>query len=173
MCSPRRERSTSSSVARVAGAALVALATAALAATPSALDLRVVGHDGAATTVRALVGDQPAVVAFWASYCAPCKAEVPALNQAVERWGPKGLRVLGVSLETDGARVKETAKAWEIRYDVYPLVDGQEKTAESLCPNGLPTSLFVRKGSSTVHEKRLDDDDLDRLVPPLLESPTP
>ena len=168
MCSPRRERSTSSSRARVAGAALVALATAALAAPPSALDLRVVGLDGAVTTVHELVGDRPAVVAFWASYCAPCKAEVPALNHAAERWGPKGLRVLGVSLEADGAHVKEAAKAWDVRYDVYPLVEGQEKTTESLFPNGLPTSLFVRKGSMTMHEKRLDDADLDRLVPPLL-----
>ena len=170
MCSPRRERSTSSSRARVAGAALVALATAALAAPPSALDLRVVGLDGAVTTVHELVGDRPAVVAFWASYCAPCKAEVPALNRALERWGPRGVRVIGVSLETDVARVKEAAKAWDARYDVYPLVEGQEKTTEALFPNGFPTSLFVRKGATTVHEKRLDDADLDRLVPPLLDA---
>jgi thiol-disulfide isomerase/thioredoxin len=122
------------------------------------------------TTVRELVGESPAVVAFWASYCAPCKAEVPALNRAAERWGPRGLRVLGVSLEPDVARAMETAKRWDVRYDVYPLVEGQEKTTESLFPNGLPTSLFVRKGSTKVHEKRLDDADLDRLVPPLIEA---
>jgi thiol-disulfide isomerase/thioredoxin len=121
------------------------------------------------TTVRELVGDGPAVVAFWASYCAPCKAEVPALNRAAERWRPRGLRVLGVSLEADVARVNQTAKEWDAQYDVYPLVQGQEKTAEPLFPNGLPTSLFVRKGSTTVHEKRLADADLDRLVPPLLD----
>jgi thiol-disulfide isomerase/thioredoxin len=122
------------------------------------------------TTVRELVGDGPAVVAFWASYCAPCKAEVPALNRAAERWGPRGVRVIGVSLEADVARVKEAAKAWDAHYDVYPLVEGQEKTTEALFPNGLPTSVFVRKGSTTVHEKRLDDADLDRLVPPLLDA---
>src|SRR6185369_10138124 len=138
----RRDKSTSNSLARVAGGALVALATAALAAPPSALDLRVVGLDGAVTTVRELVGDRPAVVAFWASYCAPCKAEVPALNRAAERWGPRGVRVIGVSLEADVARVREAAKAWDAHYDVFPVVEGQEKTTEALFPNGLPTSAF-------------------------------
>jgi thiol-disulfide isomerase/thioredoxin len=146
------------------------LATSALAATPSALDLRVVGHDGAVTTVRALVADQPAVVAFWASYCAPCKAEVPALNRAADRWSAQGLRVIGVSLESDVARVAETAKAWDMRYDTYPLVAGQEKTTEAIFPNGLPTSALVRKGETTLHEKRLDDAAIDRLVPPLLNA---
>jgi len=122
------------------------------------------------TTVRELVGKRPAVVAFWASYCAPCKAEVPALNRATERWGPKGVQVIGVSLEPDAAHVSQTAKAWDVRYDVYPVVQGQEKTTEALFPNGLPTSLFVRKGEMTVHEKRLDDTDLDRLIPSLLDS---
>jgi len=170
VCSRKRGRSTSNSLAVFAGAALVALATTTLAGPSSALDLRVVGHDGAVTTVRELVGESPAVVAFWASYCAPCKAEVPSLNRAAERWGFRGLRVFGVSLEPDVARVTETAKLWDVRYDVYPVVDGQEKTTEALFPNGLPTSLFVRKGSTTVHEKRLDDTDIDRLVPPLLDA---
>ena len=145
--------------------------TAALAATPSALELRVVGHDGAETTIRELVGDESAVVAFWASYCAPCKAEVPALNRAATRWNAQGLRVIGVSLESDVARVAEAAKAWDMRYDAYALAPGQEKTVEALFPNGLPTSVLVRKGATTLHEKRLDDAAIDRLVPPLLESP--
>ena len=95
---------------------------------------------------------------------------VPALNRATERWGPKGVQVIGVSLEPDAAHVSQTAKEWDVRYDVYPVVQGQEKTTEALFPNGLPTSLFVRKGEMTVHEKRLDDTDLDRLIPSLLDS---
>jgi len=95
------------------------------------------------------------------------------LNRAAERWNAKGLRVIGVSLESDAARVDETAKAWDMHYDTYPLVAGQEKTAEALFPNGLPTSALVRKGSTTLHEKRLDDAAIDRLVPPLLDTPKP
>ena len=98
---------------------------------------------------------------------------MPALNRAAERWNAKGLRVIGVSLESDVARVAEAAKAWDMHYDTYPLVAGQEKATEVLFPNGLPTSALVRKGATTLHEKRLDDEAIGQLVPALLETPTP
>jgi hypothetical protein len=52
--------------------------------------------------------DRPTAVAFWATYCAPCRAEVPALNDA-QRWRDRGLPVLGVALETDAERVRRCA----------------------------------------------------------------
>jgi thiol-disulfide isomerase/thioredoxin len=160
-CFPERGRSTSSSGLALA----VLLATAA----PSALDLRVVRPDGAATTLRQAVGDGPAVVAFWATYCAPCRVEVPALNRAADRWRADGLRVLGVAIETDAARVRDGAAAWGIRYDVLRLADGQDAALERLLPRGLPAAAFVAGGGgTTLHEGLLDDAALERLVPPLL-----
>src|SRR5882724_3119995 len=106
-------------------------------AEPGLLDLRVTQKDGSALTLRDLVRDKPAVLVFWATYCAPCKAEVPALNRAAERWGSSGLRVIGISMEPDPEHMREAREAWGIRYDVLPVVAGQEKIAEKLLPRGL------------------------------------
>src|SRR5258708_28280521 len=99
------------------------------------LGLRVTQQDGSAVALRDLVKDKAAVLAFWATYCAPCKAEVPVLNRAAERWGSSGLRVIGISLESDPARMREGREAWGIRYDVLPIVPRQDSTPEKAFPH--------------------------------------
>lgn len=161
---------------RALAAVLVVLWTAGgvLAADEaSVLDLRVARRDGTVTTTRELVGDRPAVLAFWATYCAPCRAEVPVLNRAVERWRDQGLRVIGIALEPDDARVRETSEAWGMRYDIHAIEGGQQSVIEKLFPKGLPASAFIARGEVTLHERLLDDASLERLVLPLLGSPTP
>jgi len=157
---------------RTVAALLVVLSTGlqALAAPPSSvLDLRVTRRDGTVTTARELVGDRPAVIAFWATYCAPCRAEVPVLNRAADRWRDKGLRVIGIAIEPDDARVREAGEEWGMRYDVHAIEGGQQTLTETLFPHGLPTSALVARGVATLHERILDDPTLERLVPPLLE----
>jgi thiol-disulfide isomerase/thioredoxin len=42
------------------------------------------------------------LVNFWATWCAPCRSEIPLLNDLDARFGSKGLDVIGVSLDEDG-----------------------------------------------------------------------
>jgi cytochrome c biogenesis protein CcmG, thiol:disulfide interchange protein DsbE len=42
---------------------------------------------------------QPVVLAFWASWCTTCKADIPILERTVERWGPRGVAVVGVVID--------------------------------------------------------------------------
>ena len=155
----------------VAAALLVLTASlGALADTaPTVLDLRVAQQDGTTVTLRDLVRDRAAVVAFWATYCAPCRAEVPALNRAAERWKADGLRVIGVAMEPDAAAMRAAREAWGIRYDVVPIAGGQDALADTLFPRGLPAAAFVARSAATLHERLLDDATLEKLVPPLLE----
>lgn len=156
------------------GAALLVLAMgAAASAAPDVLGLRVVRAAGGVATLRDVVGDKPTVVVFWASYCAPCRAEVPALNRAADRWRERGLRVLGVALETDAARVREASSQWDMRYDVVTVAEGEEAATDALFPRGLPAAAFVARGSATMHDHLLDDETLARMVPPLLEPAKP
>ena len=139
------------------------------APSPSAvLELRVVRRDGTATTLREVAAGAPTVLAFWATYCPPCRAEVPALNRAAAKWRERGLRVVGVALETDAKRVAEARDAWGMEYDTVRLAAGEESRAEALFPRGLPTSALVARGALTWHERLLTDEALERLVPPLL-----
>ncbi len=155
---------------RAVGAALVLVATSAMATSaPGVLDLRVARENGTVVALREVVGDRPTVVAFWATYCPPCRAEVPALNDAARRWRDRGLRVLGVALETDVKRVRNARRTWDMRYDVVTVAADQDALTERLFPRGLPTTAFVVRGTATLHEQFLDAAALDRLVPPLLD----
>jgi thiol-disulfide isomerase/thioredoxin len=44
---------------------------------------------------------QPLLVSFWATWCEPCQAEFPLINQLARKYGPKGLAVVGISLDQE------------------------------------------------------------------------
>jgi len=45
---------------------------------------------------------QPLFVTFWATWCEPCRAEYPMLNELAKQYAPQGLKVVGVNLDDDG-----------------------------------------------------------------------
>jgi thiol-disulfide isomerase/thioredoxin len=152
-------------------AAVVLAASVAAPPSPtSVLDLRVVRAPHDVVTVREVLGSGPAVVAFWATYCPPCRAEVPALNHAAARWRARGLRVLGLAIDSDAALVRRARTEWGIAYDVLRLAPGQDDRLEALLPRGLPATAFVSHGRVALHDRGLDDETLDRLVPALLDA---
>jgi len=72
-------------------------------------DLPQIGHQAPEFTLKNLNGDKiklldlsqkgTVLVNFWASWCAPCKEEVPALNQIQQKYKDRGLTVVGISVE--------------------------------------------------------------------------
>jgi thiol:disulfide interchange protein len=60
--------------------------------------------DGAALDAGALSG-KVVVANFWATWCVPCRREIPEFNKLQNALGPRGLQVLGISLDEDGADV--------------------------------------------------------------------
>src|SRR6266704_909362 len=88
--------------------------------------------------------------------------------------GPPGLLVLGVGLGfADGAHMARTAAEWDIDYETYWLPADEKDAAVRLLPDGLPTVFLVGPRGVTRYDRLLRDEELERLVPPLLGPPPP
>ena len=66
------------------------------------------------------------VLNFWATWCAPCREEMPGFERLQARWGSRGVQFIGVSSE-DGAKVAQFARTLRI---TYPLWTGGDEVAE-------------------------------------------
>jgi peroxiredoxin len=75
----------------------------------------VVTEDGKIVTPTNFQG-KLLVLNFWASWCAPCIAETPTLNQFQRVFANKGVVVLGVSMDTNEKQYKEFLKHYQISF---------------------------------------------------------
>ena len=61
-------------------------------------------------------GGKLLILNFWATWCAPCVQEVPSLDQLERQLGPKGLVVLGVSVDKDEKAYREFLTRFRVSY---------------------------------------------------------
>ena len=88
------------------------------------------------------LGNKVVIVDFWATWCGPCREEIPHLNQLYSELKGKGLEIVGISMDTDGTDgVKDFTREFRIQ---YPIVMGDDKVAESFGGIiGLPTTFII------------------------------
>lgn len=83
-------------------------------------------------------GGQPLVVNFWASWCAPCVAEMPMLQRVAD---DAGIRMIGVDYIDQADKAEALAQELGIRYTLVRDDDG--KFGEAVGLLGTPTTLLV------------------------------
>ena len=96
--------------------------------------------DGRTLTSADLKG-APVVVNFWASWCVSCAAEAAELERAWKEYGPRGLRIVGVTYRDD----TEAARAFVKEEGVsYPSIrDPEEELASAFGLQGVPETFFI------------------------------
>jgi len=83
------------------------------------------------------------VLDFWATWCVPCIAEIPALNRLQEKYGAKGVRVVGVVLASgDAAEVKPFVGRNKMKYTVLM---GDDDQVYDLNVVAFPTTYLVTR----------------------------
>ena len=92
------------------------------------------------------------LVNFWATWCPPCRAELPSLSRVYDGLKKKGFVILGVSLDENPAATVPSflasfRKEHKVQMD-YPILVGDEQVADDYGGiRGIPTTFIVdRKG---------------------------
>jgi cytochrome c biogenesis protein CcmG/thiol:disulfide interchange protein DsbE len=80
---------------------------------------------------------------YWATWCGPCKVEIPAFVELYDKYKDQGFVILGVSTDDDPETLRAYAKDLKMN---YPVLVGRDHEAllEAFGPVwGLPTSFFI------------------------------
>ncbi|HYL92583.1 MAG TPA: TlpA disulfide reductase family protein [Alphaproteobacteria bacterium] len=111
-------------------------------------ELKVLDGKGKTLKLSDLRG-KAVVVNFWATYCGPCKIEMPWLVDLQKKYGPEGLQIVGIDAEDASEKsVSEFAHQMGVN---YPIVIATEKVADAYGGvDGLPTTFFVDRSGKVV-----------------------
>lgn len=84
----------------------------------------------------------PAVVNLWATWCAPCRTEMPSLQRLETLLAPAGIRVLALSIDTDHNLVREFVLKYGITLPVS-IANSPSQAMTALGAVALPQTLYV------------------------------
>jgi peroxiredoxin len=96
-------------------------------------------------------GKKTVVVSYWASWCGPCKVELPELREFYQRYhkADANFEILAISIDEQKADAEKYAEAEKLPFPV--LLDPQNKTAEAYSVEGIPTMFVIDKDGKIVH----------------------
>ena len=113
-------------------------------AKPAKLDFMIKDLEGKDVALSSFKG-KVIVLNFWATWCGPCKAEIPAFVELQNTYGKDGLVVVGYSVDDDAPKARAFMNEYKINYPVL-LGLGREDVQEAFGPIwGIPASFIISR----------------------------
>ena len=113
-------------------------------------DFTLQSHDGNEYNLRSLEG-MVILLNFWATWCYPCRLEIPDFNKMSEQYGDDFI-ILAISISDNKKQLVDFAKLYEIK---YPLLYGSSKIIDKISMDyggifSVPTSILINKKGEQV-----------------------
>src|SRR6266576_1109899 len=88
---------------------------------------------------------QVVMINVWATWCLPCRVEMPSIEALHKAYGPRGLKILAVSIDDPGTEpaIRAFAKQYGLTFEI--LHDAQGKITEAYDISGYPETFIVGK----------------------------
>jgi peroxiredoxin len=136
---------------------------------PAKLDFKVKDMNGADVRLADYRG-KVILLNYWATWCGPCKVEIPDLVALQDQYRDKGFVVLGVSQDDDPQTLREFAGVYKMN---YPILVGRDQPdlLDAQGPLwGLPTTYLISRDGAicTRHLGPATKEDFDREIKALL-----
>jgi thiol-disulfide isomerase/thioredoxin len=123
------------------------LAAPALAVAPAgpAPKFQLTSMAGKPVSLDSLKG-QVVMINFWASWCGPCREEMPVLEKLYAKYKPMGFTMIGVNVEPDSKLAAEWLKATPVTFPI--LFDTKSEVSKLYAVSSMPSTVIVdRKGN--------------------------
>ncbi|MBI5669053.1 MAG: TlpA family protein disulfide reductase [Chloroflexi bacterium] len=91
----------------------------------------------------------PVIINFWATWCEPCRVEMPALQTIYDRYRARGLRLLAVNLGETPAAVRAWADEFGLTFDL--LLDPRQQIAAQYALRGQPSTYVLSPTGVITH----------------------
>jgi len=112
-------------------------------------DFTLIDLDGNAISLSDLEGEV-VFLNFWATWCTPCKKEIPFFNEAYETHKDNGLKILGISIDRSEKIVKKFLEKQEL---VYPVAMGTQKFLNDYgIARVVPVTVIIDKKGKLRHK---------------------
>lgn len=125
--------------------AVLGVASLAAASDTVAPDFTLPGKNGETISLSKLKG-QVVMLNFWASWCGPCRTEMPLMDQIYKKYSAAGFVLLGVNVDTDSSDAQKFLSKVPVSFPI--AYDRDSKVSKLYQVAAMPSTVFIdRKGN--------------------------